>query len=223
MSKGFEPLGLDHVVLRVRDQAVSERFYVDVLGCTVDHVNTQISLVQLRFGDALIDLLPADGPPPSEGRAPLVREFSHPRSNGAVTSDAEGRFALTALVPGTYGLSVSRPTVTAVPGALAGVTDAEARTGERVTLVATGLGLIASAAEAQLDQILKGLGGGGAGAGLSDAKIGAGLKEALQVATEKTVSLTGKTDGYSNPQIYAGERIRAVLAALQAQRTAARH
>ena len=68
MSKGFEPLGLDHVVLRVRDQAVSERFYVDVLGCTVDHVNTRISLVQLRFGDALIDLLPADGPPPSEGR-----------------------------------------------------------------------------------------------------------------------------------------------------------
>jgi catechol 2,3-dioxygenase-like lactoylglutathione lyase family enzyme len=67
MSEGFEPLGLDHVVLRVRDQAASERFYVDVLGCTVDHVNAPISLVQLRFGQALIDLLPADGPPP-EGR-----------------------------------------------------------------------------------------------------------------------------------------------------------
>lgn len=68
MSRGFEPLGLDHVVLRVRDQAASERFYVDVLGCTVDHVNTRISLVQLRFGEALIDLLPAEGPPPAEGR-----------------------------------------------------------------------------------------------------------------------------------------------------------
>lgn len=67
MSDRFEPLGLDHVVLRVRDQAASERFYVDVLGCTVDHVNARISLVQLRFGQALIDLLPADGPPP-EGR-----------------------------------------------------------------------------------------------------------------------------------------------------------
>jgi hypothetical protein len=33
----------------------------------------------------------------------------------------------------------------------------------------------------------------------------------------------GKTDGYSNPQIYAGERIREVLVALQAQRAAARH
>jgi glyoxylase I family protein len=68
VSDRFEPLGLDHVVLRVRDQAASERFYVDVLGCTVDHVNTRISLVQLRFGEALIDLLPADGPPPPDGR-----------------------------------------------------------------------------------------------------------------------------------------------------------
>jgi catechol 2,3-dioxygenase-like lactoylglutathione lyase family enzyme len=63
----FEPLGLDHVVLRVRDQAASQRFYTDVLGCSVDHVNERISLVQLRFGDQLIDLLPATGPPPAEG------------------------------------------------------------------------------------------------------------------------------------------------------------
>ena len=58
--------------------------------------------------------------------------------------------------------------------------------------------LLAGPASAQWDKLLKGLGGGegSAGAGLSDAKIGAGLKEALQVATEKTVGLTGKTDGY---------------------------
>jgi catechol 2,3-dioxygenase-like lactoylglutathione lyase family enzyme len=67
VSDRFEPLGLDHVVLRVRDQAASQRFYVDVLGCTVDHVNTRISLIQLRFGQALIDLLPAEGPPAPEG------------------------------------------------------------------------------------------------------------------------------------------------------------
>lgn len=54
----FEPLGLDHVVLRVRDQQVAERFYVDVLGATLDHVNAAASLVQLRFGEQLIDLLP---------------------------------------------------------------------------------------------------------------------------------------------------------------------
>jgi catechol 2,3-dioxygenase-like lactoylglutathione lyase family enzyme len=63
----FEPLGLDHVVLRVRDQAASQRFYVDVLGCAVDHVNERVRLVQLRFGEQLIDLLPAAGPPPPEG------------------------------------------------------------------------------------------------------------------------------------------------------------
>jgi glyoxylase I family protein len=58
----YTPLGLDHIVLRVRDQETAQRFYVDVLGCTLDHVNAAISLVQLRFGDHLIDLLPADGP-----------------------------------------------------------------------------------------------------------------------------------------------------------------
>jgi catechol 2,3-dioxygenase-like lactoylglutathione lyase family enzyme len=61
----FRPLGLDHVVLRVRDQAASTRFYTDVLGCTIDHVNAAISLVQLRFGDHLIDLLPGTGEPGS--------------------------------------------------------------------------------------------------------------------------------------------------------------
>src|SRR5262249_22715725 len=33
--------------------------YIDVLGATLDHVNERISLVQLRFGAQLIDLLPA--------------------------------------------------------------------------------------------------------------------------------------------------------------------
>jgi catechol 2,3-dioxygenase-like lactoylglutathione lyase family enzyme len=56
----FTPLGLDHVVLRVRDQAASQRFYIDMLGCTLDHVNERISLVHLRFGEQLIDLFPAD-------------------------------------------------------------------------------------------------------------------------------------------------------------------
>jgi catechol 2,3-dioxygenase-like lactoylglutathione lyase family enzyme len=55
----FTPLGLDHVVLRVRDQGVSEKFYREVLGCTLERVNERLSLVQLRFGEHLIDLLPA--------------------------------------------------------------------------------------------------------------------------------------------------------------------
>jgi hypothetical protein len=55
-----------------------------------------------------------------------------------------------------------------------------------------GLLLSPSPAAAQLDRLLQGLGIGG----LSDAKIGSGLKEALRVGAETAVSLTGKTDGY---------------------------
>jgi catechol 2,3-dioxygenase-like lactoylglutathione lyase family enzyme len=63
--KEFDPLGLDHIVLRVSDQEAAQRFYIDILGCTLDHVNARISLVQLRFGEQLIDLLP--GQPSAEG------------------------------------------------------------------------------------------------------------------------------------------------------------
>ncbi len=56
--------------------------------------------------------------------------------------------------------------------------------------------LTAFPASAQLDRIYKGLGIGGQGSGLSDAKIGSGLKEALHIGTENAVNLTGKTDGY---------------------------
>jgi len=62
------------------------------------------------------------------------------------------------------------------------------------------LGLLVSvtASSAQLPDLLKNLPQmpGGAGAGLGDAKIGQGLKEALRVGTENAVNLTGKVDGY---------------------------
>lgn len=71
MEPLFEPLGLDHVVLHVGDQTASRRFYVEVLGCTLDHVNEKFSLVQLRFGQSLIDLLPlgpnSPAPAPEDG------------------------------------------------------------------------------------------------------------------------------------------------------------
>jgi hypothetical protein len=51
-------------------------------------------------------------------------------------------------------------------------------------------------ASAQLDRLFKTLGGGEKGSGLSDVKIGSGLKEALQIGTENAVSFTGKKDGY---------------------------
>ena len=87
-------------------------------------------------------------------------------------------------------------------------------------IVAAVLFVMAGPAGAQWDKLLKGLGGqGSAGAGLSDAKIGAGLKEALQVATEKTVSLTGKNDGYFANQaikILMPEKLRSFETGLRA-------
>jgi glyoxylase I family protein len=66
----LECLELDHVVLRVRDQAASQRFYTEVLGLTVDHVNEAIKLIHLRCGRHLIDLLPLG---PGEPPAPTAR------------------------------------------------------------------------------------------------------------------------------------------------------
>jgi catechol 2,3-dioxygenase-like lactoylglutathione lyase family enzyme len=54
-------VGLDHLVLRVRELDPMLRFYVDGLGCRVERRVDSIGLVQLRAGAALIDLVPVDG------------------------------------------------------------------------------------------------------------------------------------------------------------------
>ena len=61
---GTRPLRLlriDHVVLRAVDVARMERFYRDVLGCTVLRRQDDLGLVQLRAGDALLDLVDVAG------------------------------------------------------------------------------------------------------------------------------------------------------------------
>ena len=54
-------LGIDHVVIRARDSVAMERFYVEVLGCTVERRQDAIGLVQLRAGAQLIDLVDVAG------------------------------------------------------------------------------------------------------------------------------------------------------------------
>ncbi len=66
--------GIDHVVLRVRDVAGMQRFYCDVLGCTVEKIQAHIGLTQLRAGQQLIDLVDVDGTLGREGGAPPGRE-----------------------------------------------------------------------------------------------------------------------------------------------------
>ena len=50
-------LGIDHIVLRCRDMAAMERFYVEVLGCSVEKRRADLGLVHLRAGSGLIDLV----------------------------------------------------------------------------------------------------------------------------------------------------------------------
>ena len=63
----FAIKGLDHVVLRVADLERAVRFYCGVLGCKEERRVESISLVQLRAGAALIDLVPAEGAPEVAG------------------------------------------------------------------------------------------------------------------------------------------------------------
>jgi len=66
----------------------------------------------------------------------------------------------------------------------------------RTFIVSMFILLTAFPASAQIDKFLKSLGGGEKGSGLSDVKIGSGLKEALKIGTENAVNFTGKKDGF---------------------------
>lgn len=73
-------LGLDHIVLRVRDLDASLRFYCGVLGCSEERRLDELGLVQLRAGSALIDLVPVDSPLGRAGGAaagPEGRNLDH--------------------------------------------------------------------------------------------------------------------------------------------------
>ncbi|MDF2179504.1 VOC family protein [Aliiglaciecola sp. CAU 1673] len=55
-------VGIDHIVLRTDKLPDMLAFYCDVLGCKVErHTSVDIGLVQLRAGNALIDLVTLDG------------------------------------------------------------------------------------------------------------------------------------------------------------------
>lgn len=62
-------LGLDHLVLRVADLPRTIAFYTNVLGCSVEKIQENLGLYQLRAGSALIDLVPVDGPLGQKGGA----------------------------------------------------------------------------------------------------------------------------------------------------------
>ena len=57
------------------------------------------------------------------------------------------------------------------------------------------LGVSPAWAQFDLDKVLKGI-GGATGSGLSDAKIGSGLQEALKIGTQNAVVQTGEVNGF---------------------------
>lgn len=61
MTVPFRIQHLDHIVLRVRDLQPMLRFYVDVLGCTMERTQEELGLYQVRAGSSLIDLVTLDG------------------------------------------------------------------------------------------------------------------------------------------------------------------
>jgi catechol 2,3-dioxygenase-like lactoylglutathione lyase family enzyme len=121
MSAPFAIRELDHLVLRVHDAAKVQAFYVEVLGCTVEKVQPDIGLIQLRAGRSLIDLVGVDGKlgrlggaaPGKEGRnldhlclrvepfhAEAIR--AHLRAAGADPGPVESRYGADGQGPSIY-------------------------------------------------------------------------------------------------------------------------
>jgi catechol 2,3-dioxygenase-like lactoylglutathione lyase family enzyme len=70
----FRLVTLDHIVLRIVDLDRMLDFYCGLLGCTIEKRQDDIGLIQLRAGNALIDLVPVDGVLGRAGGAPPARE-----------------------------------------------------------------------------------------------------------------------------------------------------
>jgi glyoxylase I family protein len=58
----FAIRGLDHLLLHVRDLAKAERFYCDVLGCSVKQRMPRYAMAELAAGSSKIDLVDVADP-----------------------------------------------------------------------------------------------------------------------------------------------------------------
>ena len=114
-------VGLDHIVLRVRDARRMARFYCEVLGCTVDRVRDELGLTHLRAGEAMIDLVSVDGELGRKGGAAAGQEgrnvdhfclriepfdrtalVSHVASHGIAAGEVKTRYGAEGTGPSLY-------------------------------------------------------------------------------------------------------------------------
>jgi catechol 2,3-dioxygenase-like lactoylglutathione lyase family enzyme len=113
---------IDHVVLRTAQVDALVRFYRDVLGCAVERtLPPDIGLIQLRAGDALIDIVDVDselgraggGAPRDDGRnldhfclylAPITEDAlcDWLARHGVDTGPFERRYGATGFGPSLY-------------------------------------------------------------------------------------------------------------------------
>jgi glyoxylase I family protein len=52
---------IDHIVVRVVNLKAMTDFYIDIIGCSLEKIQDELGLYQLRAGNSLIDLVPIDG------------------------------------------------------------------------------------------------------------------------------------------------------------------
>lgn len=74
MSAAIDIVGIDHVVLRVKDLEKMLAFYTGVVGCRLERAQEAIGLYQLRAGSSLIDLVMVDSMLGRKGGAAPGRE-----------------------------------------------------------------------------------------------------------------------------------------------------
>lgn len=122
--------GLDHIVLRVADLDAMIAFYGEVLGCHVERRRDDLGLIQLRAGQAMIDLVPVNGKLGREGGAApgtggrnldhlclRVEPFDeaairrHLDAHGVAAGPVESRYGADGEGPSIYLLDPERNTV----------------------------------------------------------------------------------------------------------------
>ena len=112
---------IDHIVLRVGNLTVMMDFYTSVIGCSLEKIQADIGLYQVRAGSSLIDLIPIDGKlgraggaaPGKEGRNldhfclridPFDADeiIRHLRRHGVAPGEVESRYGAEGEGPSIY-------------------------------------------------------------------------------------------------------------------------
>ena len=117
----FEIKHIDHLVIRVRNLQAMLDFYTNIIGCSIEKIQENLGLYQLRAGSSLIDFVPVDRPlgklggaaPGAEGRnldhfclriEPFVGEelLEYFRTRGIEPGKVENRYGAEGDGPSIY-------------------------------------------------------------------------------------------------------------------------